>query len=273
MMNSADFAESLEDLGLDHEEAGQLLGMSARSVRRWCDSEAVPGPVEAAVRAWLQLHRQGLAWKPGSMSVLLDDQLQIQRMREHATILHQLIQEVDRDGGPKTKWHVDVDRRRATNGVAEVSFYLLTNGSFSPSTYRRLDRAPSEDDRAEIRDACYCIAQAFAEARKANKALYDIAEYTSSHAHLFAKDRADEVDADERAAAITRVAEDLLALAMRGTGGKITYPDFDVHLRRLHALGFYPRADLVGAVANLLVARRPQLDPADLDALRQPGNA
>ena len=106
-MKSMELAEALEELGLDDNDAGQLLGMSGRSVRRWREGEAVPGAVEAAVRAWLTLHRNALPWKPDSLSVLVNDRVQIQRMREHAEILHLLLEEVDREGGPKTHWNVD----------------------------------------------------------------------------------------------------------------------------------------------------------------------
>lgn len=271
-MGSVELTEALEELGLDDNEAGKLLGMSGRSVRRWRDGEAVPGAVEAAVRAWLTLHRNALPWKPDSLSVLVNDQIQIQRMREHAEILHVLLEEVDREGGPKTHWNIDFARRRATRDVAEVSFYVLSNGGFSPSTYHRSDRAPIEADRAEIRDACYCIAQAFSEARRANKALYDIAQYVSQHADVFVQDGPGSMSGKEHAeriASIAQVADDLLALAVTAGGQKVTYQDFEVHLRRLHDLGFFPPADLVSAVADLLVRRRPNLSASELAELRR----
>lgn len=271
-MRSAELAEALEELGLDDNDAGQLLGMSGRSVRRWREGEAVPGAVEAAVRAWLTLHRNALPWQPDSLSVLVNDQVQIQRMREHAEILHVLLEEVDREGGPKTHWNVDFARRRATRDTAEVSFYVLRNGGFSPSTYHRSDRAPVEADRAEIRDACYCIAQAFSEARRANKALFDVAQYVANHADIFVQDGPGLMSGKEKAeriVSIAQVADDLLTLAVTAGGQKVTYQDFEVHLRRLHSLGFFPPGHMVSAVADLLVRRRPNLSPAELAELRR----
>jgi hypothetical protein len=271
-MTSGEFADALEELGLGDLAAAQLLGMSARSVARWRTGEEVPGAVEAAVRAWLTLHRNALPWMPDSMSVLVNDQVQIRRMREHAEILHVLLEEVDREGGPKTHWNVDFERRRATRGAAEVSFYVLANGGFSPSTYHRSDRHPVEADRAEIRDACYCIAQAFAEARQANKALFDIAQDVATNAHIFVRNGPSSLsreETDERVEAITRVAEDLLQLAMTAGDQKVTYQDFEIHLQRLHSLGHFPPNERVSAVADLLVRRRAALSEAQRAEIRR----
>lgn len=64
MMAKLDFVEHLSTLKLSFPEAAQLLGVSERTARRWAEGELVPGPVEAALRAWRRLDAQCLPWKP-----------------------------------------------------------------------------------------------------------------------------------------------------------------------------------------------------------------
>jgi hypothetical protein len=66
MMSNIEFAEHLQALRIGQTEAADLLGVSERTVRRWADGEAVPGPVEAAIRAWRSLDERQLPWKPAS---------------------------------------------------------------------------------------------------------------------------------------------------------------------------------------------------------------
>ena len=162
-MTAHEFAHSLSVLKLTVAEAAQLLDVSDRSVRRWSESEAVPGPVEAAIRAWIRLDERFLPWKPDSVSIFDDDRQQVRKMRDHSAELDALMREVEARGGPRNPWSVDLARQRATFGPAEVGFYRLESGGFSPSTYRRLDRTPTDGDRLDIQDACYCIAQSLSE--------------------------------------------------------------------------------------------------------------
>jgi hypothetical protein len=169
-------------------------------------------------------------------------------------------------------WNVDFERRRATHGAAEVCFHLLANGGFSPSTYHRTDRQPVEADRAEIRDACYCIAQAFAEARLANKALFDFAQEVADKASIFVQEGPDSLSPRDRALreqAITMVSEDIVQLALRAAGQTVTYKDFEVLLMRLHALKHYPPNHMVSAVAELLIRRRPALSEEQRTEIRR----
>lgn len=54
-MTRHEFTAALKLLGLTQEEAARLLGVSGRrTIRRWITGErAIPGPVEAALTAWL----------------------------------------------------------------------------------------------------------------------------------------------------------------------------------------------------------------------------
>src|SRR5258706_6056253 len=256
MMTNRQFAENLARLNLTPDEAAQLLGVSERSVRRWTEVESIPGPVEAALRAWQDLEARSLPWKPDSVSVFQDDEDQIRRIRNHGELLDQLMSAVEAPGGPANASAVDLARQRATFGPAEVSFYRLKTGGFSPSTYRRLDRAPTGNDMSEIQDACYCIAQAFARARQANKALIDIAEYTRTHAATFAQDGAASLspaDAARRTAKIAALADDLNGLATSALEGQALHTQFETILRGLHRLGFFPDMGLVSAVARSMV--------------------
>ena len=84
IMSPQEFKTHFVALGLDPTEAATLFDVAPRTVFRWLEGEAVPGPVEQAVRAWRRLHERGLAWRPDSVSVLGDDQQQIAAQRQHA---------------------------------------------------------------------------------------------------------------------------------------------------------------------------------------------
>lgn len=263
MMSKHEFAEHLAALKLSFPEAAQLLGVSERTTRRWVEGESVPGPVEAALRAWRRLDTQCLPWKPDSVSVFWDDQDQLRRIREHDQLLDALMREVEARGGPSTYWAVDLAKQRATLGPAEVSFHKLLQGGFSPTTYRRVDRAPTDDDRREIQDACYCIAQAIARARTANKALIEIAEYTRQHAALFVREGPASPSAAEvtrRVETINMLGDELNGLASSALEGNALYAKFEGILDALHRLGFFPEQELVSAVARSMIGPAPRPD-------------
>jgi hypothetical protein len=162
MMKPIELEQSVLRLDLSQTEAAQLLGVAPRTFRRWLEGEDVPGPAEQAIRAWLRLHDRRLPWRPGSVAIEQDDQDQIARHRQHAIVLSDIIARVEARGGPRTPWVVDRKRSRATLGPIQVSFYALTNGSFSLASYTRKDGYPDvERDRELIEDAAYCIAKQF----------------------------------------------------------------------------------------------------------------
>jgi len=172
-MNRDELQSILNELGLTQGEAATLLSVDERTVRRWFeDPSRIPGPANQALRAWLRLHRFGLAWKPEDLPIGEDDieelSQQIALYRQHAIQLDMLLRKVERRGGPKTPWKVDLNAHEATLGHMTVGFYPLPNGGFSPSTYRRSDQhADIEQDQALLEDAYACIAKALAnETRK-----------------------------------------------------------------------------------------------------------
>jgi transcriptional regulator with XRE-family HTH domain len=263
MMSKHEFIEHLSALKLSYPEVAQFLGVSERTARRWAEGESVPGPVEAALRAWRRLDAQWLPWKPHSVSVFQNDQDELRRIRNHDQVLDTLMREVEARGGPSTYWAVDLAKQRATFGPAEVSFHMLQQGRFLPTTYRRVDRAPTDDDRREIQDACYCIAQAIARSRAANKALIDIAEYTRQHAALFVREGPSSPSADEVTRCVESIkmlADELSGLASSALEGNALYAKFEGVLDALHRLGFFPEQQLVSAVARGMIGPAPRPD-------------
>lgn len=86
---------------------------------------------------------------------------QISLHRNHVMGLDAIIARVEERGGPATPWKVDLENCEASTSFLEIGFYRMSNGGFSPATYRRKDGPPNlERDRALIEDAYYCIAKA-----------------------------------------------------------------------------------------------------------------
>ncbi len=253
MMTTDDFHQHLEALRLSNGEAADLLGVSERSVRRWADGEDVPGPVEAALRAWLGLERRHLPWKPDSISLLWGDEDQLARMREYDLALDAILTQVETRGGPMNPWTVDIPNGQATFGPSTIGFYKLKNGGFSPSTYRRVDRNPSEEDRVEIEDATYAIALAFSRARAANKALLSLVEHLQSEPPIFVRDGAtvlSEDEIDRRKRVVAEVADELTLLANGAMEGETTYRAVEAQYKRLLSVGTFPPERLISDIAK-----------------------
>jgi hypothetical protein len=173
MMARTEFDAHLGALGLTQVGVARLLSVDARTVRRWVEDPktTIPGPAEQALRAWLRLHRLGLAWWPDGLPLGEDelDELakQIGFYRKHAIELDALLSKVKARGGPAAPWQVDIDACEATLGSLTVGFYRLPNGGFSPSTYRRSDREPDmEMDGHLLEDAYACIAREISRRRR-----------------------------------------------------------------------------------------------------------
>jgi len=181
---------------------------------------------------------------------------QLQRMRQHDDLLNQVMREVESRGGPANPWTVDLEMGRAKFGNAEVGFYWLDGGGFSPSTYRRLDRGPSDSDKPEIQDAVYCIAKAFARARAASAPLSEVAVYIRKYDEFFVSKGPEMMTPVARARqrlAILNQADRLDRLAQSAAEGRATYRQFEDILSELHRLGFYPETSLVSSVARAMV--------------------
>lgn len=161
-MTATEFRACLGQLGLTQTEAATLLSVVPRTVRRWVeDGAGIPGPAEHVLRAWTGLQRRGLPWHPEDT-----DADQIARHREHAIELYELLLRVERRGGPSGSWSVDIDKGIATLGPMRIAFYKLSNGGFSPASYRRTDGpADVHRDWPFIEDAFASIAKLLADRR------------------------------------------------------------------------------------------------------------
>jgi hypothetical protein len=247
-------SQTLAFLGLDHAEAAQLLGVSGRTLRRWLEGEEIPGPAQAALRAWCKLHSRHLAWKPDSIAIFEDDQAQLERARLHAQEVAAIIEKVEKRGGPTNPWLVNMHKCMATFGPFEVGFYKLANGGFSFSTYRRTDMAPDlERDRPFLEDAAFSISRAFSRSVASRSALQALSSYVRKHSNIFVSDGAQltsAADRKRRQREIEIVADKIEQMADVTSGGGAEYSDFEVLLHQLHALGFFPTIELVSDVAK-----------------------
>jgi transcriptional regulator with XRE-family HTH domain len=184
MMAAIEVREALAALRLNQEEAASLLGVAPRSVRRWLQGEVIPGPAEAALRAWLKLDERGLAWRPDSVTLFEHDSEKIAVYRHEAMKLNELLERVNARGGPRLPWKINIAEGQATMEWASLSFYKLRNGGFSPATYRRSDQDASPDlerDRDLIEDGLYCIATAFEKCKRRAGAVRAVAAYVREH--------------------------------------------------------------------------------------------
>ena len=254
MMTAQEVRAHFEALEISRGEAATFLGVSKRTVTRWCDGDEVPGPVEAALRAWLRLHKRGLAWKPDSISVLEADEDRIERQRKYAVRFNAMLNEVEKRGGPSTPWKVDFFRSTAKFATSEVSFYKLANGGFLIGSYRRSDRHPDlAQDLPLIEDAAYCISNEYKKFGARSAALMDVANYVRAKATSFVRDGAATMTAKQRADRVRRIeklAERLSQLARDASEGYGSYNQYEEIQRELHAAGFYPKDSLVAAVAR-----------------------
>jgi hypothetical protein len=250
-------AGTLAYLGLDHAEAAQLLGVSTRTLRRWLEGEEIPGPAQAALRAWRELHSRHLAWKPDAIAVFQDDQSQIERARQHALEVEAIIKQVEARGGPKNPWLVNLAKCLATFGPFEVGFYKLANGGFSFSSYRRTDTSPDLlRDRPYLEDAAYSISRAFSRSKASESALRAVSAYVRQHSNIFVTDGPQLTTAAERKQRqhkIEAVADKLDQMAAVTSGSGTEYLEFEGLLHQLHALGFFPTIDLVSDVAKAML--------------------
>jgi transcriptional regulator with XRE-family HTH domain len=267
MMSGQELQEHIQALGLTQAEAAQLLGISPRTVTRWCaEGEEVSGPAEAALRAWRRLDARHLAWRPDSVSIVEDDAERIATHRQEAINLDDILRRVEARGGPQLSWAVSLPESEATLERIHVSFYKLQNGGFSLSVYTRRDgvHPDLQRDWPLVEDAVFCIAQEFEKHGGRADALKAVAAEIRSKSNIFGQRGPRLLDSEERAdrqKAIEAEADQIDALAARAAEGQpTTYRDFNAILSELSNLGYSPPPpSLVSAVARNYVERRARV--------------
>ena len=165
-MDSSEFRSALGQLGLSQLEAAKLLGVKSRTIQRWVAGNPPVGePAAQALRAWCRLAEHGIAWRPDSEPIDIEDAATVARRRQQAIGIEGMIKRVNARGGPKRRWRVNLKRRRAMAGSMAVMFNTLANGGFCPASYRRsAEAADNESDTALIEEATACFAAAVAAA-------------------------------------------------------------------------------------------------------------
>ncbi len=265
-MTTTELEDQLRALKLTQTDAAQLLGVSARTVRRWSEGEDVPGPAEAALRAWRRLDERHLPWRPDSVSIIQDDQEQIALHKQHTMDLDALLRRVDERGGPRIPWHVNVLSSNASLGSVQVSFYKLKSGGFSLSTYRRSgdDQPPDvQRDWPLIEDAAFCIAKEFERLRRRADALNAVAQDVRSKSSIFGSygpKLLNPEEKQERQRFIEELADQITALAEKTVEGHpTTYQQFAAIRSQLSDAGIATDASLVSEVARSYVERKERV--------------
>jgi hypothetical protein len=251
-MSPGELRGHLIALNVSRGEIAQLLDVSKRTVARWSEGEEIPGPAAAAIRAWRSLSDRQLAWKPDSVSVLENDEDQIERYRKYAIRFDEMLKQVERRGGPTHPWKVNFHRCAATFGTSEITFYRLANGGISINSYRRSDRQPDLTiDLPLIQDAAYCIAREYVKFDAQASALTDIADHVRTNAVLCARNGQPTTrQAAERKRYIEWLATQLDELSEAAREGSASYVQYEKIQSQLHAAGFFPTDALVAAVAR-----------------------
>jgi transcriptional regulator with XRE-family HTH domain len=168
-MNAQEFRDGLARLGLSQAEAARLLGVKLRTVQRWAAGRPLVGePAAQALRAWRRLAEKGLAWRPDSEPVEVEDPVAVAEHRRAALGLEVLLHPVSgQRGGWRRRWRINIERRRATSPAMVVYFNRLADGSFLPASYRRLGglgEAPGDRLLLEEATAAFLEAAARVEA-------------------------------------------------------------------------------------------------------------
>jgi transcriptional regulator with XRE-family HTH domain len=266
-MTQHELNDHLAALRLTQAEAAQLLGVSARTLRRWLEGEEVPGPAQAALHAWRRLAERNLPWKPDSVSIVEDDQDQIARHRLHTIGLSDLLARVEARGGARIPWTVSITEGEATLGPVEVAFYKLQSEGFSVSSYRRKDTDPDvHRDWPLIEDAIFCIAREFENCRGRAAALTAVAEYVRRNSALFVRSGPRlpaPLEVEQQRHRIEAGADKIDTLAIAAANGAAKYHDFESILGELRRDGFSADGSLVSAVARAFTtgAARPRTAP------------
>ncbi len=244
-MTATEVEQMLGKLGLTPPEAAPLLGVSDRTVRRWLEGEQVPGPAEAALRAWKRLHDNHLAWRPDSVTILEEDPERIAAHSQHAIGLAALLERVEARGGPRLSWSVSIPDSVATLDRAQVSFYKLKNGGFSLSVYSRRDGTHPDvrRDWSLIEDAAFCIALEFEKHGRRADALNAVAAELRALCHP---------GGDARVAELEVLTSRMEALAATAREGRpTTYKQFAAILAEVSKLHLAtPAQELVNTVAR-----------------------
>lgn len=263
MMSSDELRDHINALDISFDEAAMFLGVSKRTFSRWADGDEIPGPAQAALRAWVRLNERHFAWKPDSISVLERDEDQIERQRAHALRFSELLKRVELRGGPTHPWKVNFRHSTATFGTSEVTFHKLANGGFSLASYRRSDRHPDlNDDTPLVEDAAYCIATEYAKFGAQAAALKAVAEYARANSTLFAlqgRVTLTPKQTTERQKRIEWLAARLDELAVNASEGFAIFVQYEDLQSELHSNGFYPPDLLVAAVARAFVSGAPEM--------------
>ena len=260
-MTTLELREHLLLLQLTQAETAQLLGVTARTVRRWYEGEQVPGPADAALRAWRKLSERHLAWRPDSVTLRQEDPERIASYAEHPKELNEILSRVEARLGPRVFWTVNIPSGTATMGPMKISFYKLQNGGFSCSVYSRRDTDPDlKRDQSEIEDAIFCIAQEFKKADQRAKALQAVAKDVRSKSAVFGHSGPQSLSStarEDRQKTINALADLVDALAARALSGEGTsYREFEAISKQLADNGYSPPNPLLtGVVARCYVDR------------------
>ena len=172
-MDRQELVFCLNELRLGAKQAAKYLSLDPKTVNRWLVRPSanmrgakVPGPAAEAIRAWVRFQKLGLPWRPNEHGFINEEEVaeEIRLMREHVMALNEVMKKVKSRGGVSAPWIVDLERHEAVLAdVMRFYFYLLPNGSFSPSSYTREDRHPDfHRDLPLLEDAMVAIAEAIA---------------------------------------------------------------------------------------------------------------
>jgi transcriptional regulator with XRE-family HTH domain len=150
-MNAHDFEATLKHLNLSQSEAAVLLGVTARTVRRWQRGETeMPVSVEHLLKAWSRLNAAQMPWTPDLQSILNEDNNQIELHNRHNLWLDELMERVKMRAGSNLPWKIDLEKFTARLESVTLTFYKLANGGFSPAHYRRSDSSGTDAIRDQI---------------------------------------------------------------------------------------------------------------------------
>jgi transposase len=235
MMTKKEFRDWRQRFGLTQDEAANLFGVKRNTIQNWeAGATALPGTLEGACEIWTDRLRKQIP-DLGPVTLIYADAPMFVAPY-----------------GPRGKMAMMQQEPYATNAaaIARVRFlaarpdfqgpFILEKDHKTLWNQVELGRVIDGTDRG---------------APTVRNTIAKVAKYVTDHSHTYARDGRRALmptEAKARQENIATIGARLAELAEEAEDRHVPYAEFEVLLRSLHALGFFPLDRLVSGVAHAI---------------------